>query len=157
MMGWTRSRKRRPAIASRSRWQQPASPVELTNPGAFDGLREWVLSLPWVVERPRDPAAPSVLTFAVDCKPLACRRVWFMSGVQGDADWAGTGLAVVLPRETAVAVEDDGDGHGVALLAGGHVLVSLTAMAASDPARSERVLLDAYNHALSPSTVADSP
>src|SRR6478672_6630004 len=41
----------------------------------IDRMHEWVLSLPWVVERPDDDTAPGVRYFAVDCEPLDRRQV----------------------------------------------------------------------------------
>ena len=120
----------------------------------LDGLYEWVQSLPWVVERPRDSDAPQARTFAVDCRPLGIRRIWLVTGVHGDAQWGSTGLAVVLPLEAATAVAADGEGRGVAFLKGGHVLVSVNGDP-PDPMQVERLLLSAYGHAMSTSSATD--
>ena len=42
---------------------------------AFDNLHEWVLSLPWVVERPFNVGTPGVRSFAVDCEPLGRKQL----------------------------------------------------------------------------------
>ena len=127
----------------------------MTAAGDLDGVHEWVLSLPWVVERPRDPNAPDARTFAVDCEPLGCRRIWLVTGVHGDTNCSGAGLAVVLPLEAASAVAADGEGRGVAFLQGGHVLVRLSTHPARQPRRVECLLLHAYGHAMSAPSATD--
>src|SRR4051812_13423390 len=42
----------------------PAPAVAANRTTPFDDLHEWVLSLPWVVERPVDPENPEMRSFA---------------------------------------------------------------------------------------------
>jgi hypothetical protein len=42
-------------------------------------LNEWVLSLPWVVEK-HGGLGGGVRLFGVDCEPLQRRRVWLITG-----------------------------------------------------------------------------
>jgi hypothetical protein len=121
----------------------------LTEADALEGLHEWVLSLPWVVERAPNPTEPDVRYFGVDCEPLGQRRIWLVTGIDGEDDWGGTGMAVVLPRAESAAVEDDGERHGVVPLRAGHVLVSVARPQANQPRQVERLLLSAYDHAMS--------
>jgi hypothetical protein len=48
---------------------------------AFDDFHEWVLSLPWVVERPYALATPGVRGFGVECEPLDRRQLWLLTGL----------------------------------------------------------------------------
>jgi hypothetical protein len=122
--------------------------------GDLDGLHEWVRSLPWVVERPRDPDAPHARTFAVDCGLLGVRRVWLVTGIHDETVRRGAGLAVVLPEEAVSAVAADGEGRGVAFLTGGHALVTLSTDR-RQPLEVERLLLSAYCHAMSAPNATD--
>ena len=113
----------------------------------LDRMREWVLSLPWVVKRPDDHWTPGVACFAVDCEPLHRRQVWLLTGLTSH-DHA-SGLAVVLPLEAAAEIEERGLGRGFALLSDQHVLVALTIEAASRRQSIEAVVLMAYGYAMS--------
>jgi hypothetical protein len=63
-------------------------------------LHEWVLSLPWVVERPARQRPSGPRHFAVNCKPTGCRRIWLTTGPVGDrGDRQELTIAVVLPIE----------------------------------------------------------
>ena len=55
---------------------------------AYRDVREWVLSLPWVVERPTDGSRPGVRLLAVDCPPLGRRQLWLVTGL-GPAPYVG--------------------------------------------------------------------
>ena len=57
--------------------QRASSPLAS---GAFDDLHEWVLSLPWVVERPYSLATPGVRAFTVACEPLGRQSLWLLTG-----------------------------------------------------------------------------
>lgn len=135
--------------------RRPNKRATMTGPGEFDSLHEWVLSLPWVVERPRDPDAPDTRTFAVDCEPLGYRRIWLVTGIHSDADCGGIGLAVVLPLDAASAVAADGEARCVAFLQGGSVLVTLSTNPVCQPLQVERPLLSAYGHAMSAPSATD--
>jgi hypothetical protein len=127
----------------------------MTEHDKFDRLHEWVLSLPWVVERPRDPDAPDTRTFAVDCGPLGYRSIWLVTGLHSDTDCGDTGLAVVLPLDAASTATADGEACGVAFLPGGYVLVSPSTGPANHPLQVERLLLSAYGHAMSAPSTTD--
>src|SRR5512139_2164815 len=68
-----------------------------------DDTAEWILGLPWVVERPYSLSTPGVRTFAVDCEPLARRRLWLVSGLRD-----GCGIAVIVPAEVAYQLQVTG-------------------------------------------------
>jgi hypothetical protein len=65
---------------------------------ALDDFHEWLLSLPWVVERPYNLETPGVRCFGVECEPLGRRQLWLVAGRQRQlAD--GIGLAVIVPSD----------------------------------------------------------
>ena len=129
--------------------RQPKQREAITPGGGLEGIHKWVLSLPWVVERPRDASAPKARTFAVDCEPLGYRRIWLVTGIHDERDWGGTDLAVVLPAGAAALVVADGEGQCVAFLHGDHVLVGLSKNPARPTTEVERLLWDAYGYAMS--------
>jgi hypothetical protein len=108
------------------------------------GLEEWVLRMPWVVERP-DGFAPGVRVFGVDCEPINVRRVWLVTGM-GDAGPDGDGVAVILPNYVARFVEELGWAWTAAPLPVGHVLMKASSFA--DPREIEALVRTAYDCAL---------
>jgi hypothetical protein len=114
-----------------------------------DRFHEWVLSLPWVVERPYDAETPGLRCFAIDCEPLGRRQVWLISGLQSDSDPAETGVAVIVPAEAALSIEDIGWGRMVAMLSADHVLVALNCRSADLRQTLEALVFTAYGHAMS--------
>jgi len=48
---------------------------------ARDTFHDWILSLPWVVERPYVLGIRGVRAFAIDCPPLDIRRMWLVTGL----------------------------------------------------------------------------
>src|ERR1700693_1191755 len=68
---------------------------------ALDDFHGWLLSLPWVVERPYGLDTPGVRSFGVDCEPLGRRQLWLITGLQRHVDTDGIGLAVIVPTDTA--------------------------------------------------------
>jgi hypothetical protein len=93
----------------------------------IDGLRAWVLSLPFVNEHTEEGADAKLREFVVDCPPLRIRRVWLVMHASGPDS-----------EVLAFITEDDGDVSCVGL-----GLPQIT----SDPAHVEAVLLLAYEHA----------
>jgi hypothetical protein len=94
-----------------------------------------------VIERPYSLDTPGVRTFAVECEPLARRRMWLVSGLR-----EGSGISVIVPADVATRLEQQGLATASAPMPPGHVLVAVDddlGMAAL-----ERVVLDAYSHAL---------
>jgi hypothetical protein len=113
---------------------------------AFDDFRDWVLSLPWVVERPYSLGTPDVRCFGIDCEPLGRRQLWLLSGL-GNA--AGMGLAVILPTEEALALQGAGLVRTLAPMPGGHMLVSMSGDTADNRNEIEALVLKAYGYAMS--------
>jgi hypothetical protein len=109
---------------------------------AQDDFHEWILSLPWVVERPCIPGAPSVRTFAIACEPLDVRQVWLVTGLP-----PGRRVAVVVPSSLAVEWEMHGVGRALAPMPHRYTLFGLHAEA--DDIDVERVLLETYGTVLS--------
>jgi len=104
-------------------------------------LHEWVLSLPWVVERPYSVGAPGVRIFAVDCGPIGVRRVWLVTGLPNSS-----GIAVIVSEELADDLDTINLAQPLAPMPASHVLTSLCPDA--DEIAIERVLLEAYSSAL---------
>jgi hypothetical protein len=104
----------------------------------------WVLSLPWVVERPY-ALAPGVRSFAIDCPPLDIRRLWLVTGL-GRAAGNATQVSVIVPREASWTIETVGWGRAVAQMPADHVLMTNDAGDAS--ADVEALVLAGYGHAM---------
>jgi hypothetical protein len=88
--------------ARRRNWLRAAARTvgleELVAPlDGLDELTRWVLGLPWTVELPTSPSAPTIRRFAIDCAPLDCQAVWLLVGSFDD---------LALPDEIHVALPD---------------------------------------------------
>jgi hypothetical protein len=116
---------------------------------AFGGLHEWVLSLPWVVERPFSLEAPGVRCFAVDCEPLGRRQLWLVTGLDNNGGTSGPGITMLVPQPAANAMESTGQGRVVAPMPDGHALVTMDASSCQQPQEVEALLLTAYRYAMS--------
>ena len=120
----------------------PLNMNTLTIAAAYRDLHEWVMSLPWVVERPARFAS-EVRTFAVECEPLERCRLWLITGMSST-----NGLAVIVPAEAARDVEASGLGRAVAPMPPYNTLVALTDIAARDAHCVEKMVLVGYSHAM---------
>lgn len=118
-------------------------------PRAFDDFHDWVLSLPWVVERPYSLATPGVRTFGVDCEPLGRRQLWLLTGLQQQLDSDGIGLAVIVPADVADELEAIGRGRCVAPMPARHALVAVDGDMIGLRAEREALVLTAYGCAMS--------
>ena len=116
---------------------------------ALDDLHAWLLSLPWVVERPFSLDTPGVCCFGVDCAPLGRRRLWLITGLQLQVDVDGIGLAVILPAGAALDLEDVGRGRIAAPMPGGHALVMVCGEFFAGHQELEALALSAYDCAMS--------
>jgi hypothetical protein len=117
-------------------------------PRAFDDFHEWVLSLPWIVERPYSLGSPGVRCFGVDCPPLGRKQMWLFTGLQGRLD-SGLGLAVIVPTEAAHELEDVGWGRTVAPMPPGNQLVAVSDESIDRRSELEVLVLTAYGYAMS--------
>jgi hypothetical protein len=116
---------------------------------ALDDFHEWLLSLPWVAERPHSRVTPGVRCFAVDCAPLGRRQLWLITGLHLHVDINGIGLAVILPTGAAHDLEDVGRGLIVAPMPVGHALVKVHGESLSGRQELEALALTAYSYAMS--------
>ena len=116
---------------------------------AFDNLHEWVLSLPWVVERPFGVGTTGVRSFAIECEPLGRRQLWLITGLLNHRRGTGDAVAVILPREAAIAAEVAGLGRQTVPMPADHVLVVAYDDAGADWLRDEALVLSAYSHTMS--------
>ena len=114
-----------------------------------DDFHEWVLSLPWVVERPFSLDTPGVRSFGVDCEPLGRRRLWLLTGVRHELGINGIGLAVVVPWHAANDIECAGWGQSVAPMPGEHALVNVYSELLGRRHDIEALVLAAYVYAMS--------
>ena len=115
---------------------------------AFDDFHDWVLSLPWVVERPYSLATPGVRSFAVDCEPLDRRQLWLITGLQRPPSEGRIAIAVIVPLETADAIENAGWGKRLAPMPAGNVLVTASRAAVDGRHQVEALALSAYGCAI---------
>ena len=115
---------------------------------AFADFHEWVLSLPWTVERPYSLETPGVRCFGIDCPPLGRRRMWMLTGLQRTADPTGLGLAVIVPQTAAAEVESLGWGCTVAAMPAGQALATVDSAHVSLET-VEALVLTAYSCAMS--------
>jgi hypothetical protein len=106
-----------------------------------DDLHEWILGLPWVVERHYEFGVRGVRIFALDCAPLEVRAVWLVTGLP-----MSSGVAVVVPLELAEDLDVLALAEPIAPMPAGHALASVCS--ASDDQDVERVVLAAYAAAL---------
>jgi hypothetical protein len=114
-------RRRRPTPRSSS------SAIASNGRDGIDGLRAWVLSLPFVNEHTGEGADANLREFVVDCPPLRIRRIWLVMHATGPDS-----------EVLAFVTHDDGDVSCVGL-----GMPHMT----SDPAHVEAVLLLAYQSA----------
>ena len=131
------------------RRQQPQHATDDHPPRAFDDFHEWILSLPWVVERPPSLAAPGVRTFGVDCEPLGRRQLWLLTGLQQQLESDGFGMAVIVPSDVAAEVEAVGWGRCVAPMPARHAMVAVYGDTLGQRAELEAFVLTAYGYAMS--------
>jgi hypothetical protein len=106
-----------------------------------DTFHEWILSLPWVVERPYSLGFPGVRAFAVDCPPVGVRRIWLVTGIPHSS-----GIAMIVSERVADDLDLINLARPLAPMPPGHVLTSLCPDA--NDRDVERVLLQAYSSAL---------
>jgi hypothetical protein len=107
-----------------------------------DPFHDWILSLPWVVERPPVAGIRGVRAFAVDCQPLDIRRMWLVTGLP-----LGRGIALVVENSRAEAYEAAGVATPITPMPARHTMVGLSEDLGE--AELERVILDVYGTLLS--------
>jgi len=116
---------------------------------AFDDFHEWVLSLPWVVERPYKVGTAGVRSFGVDCELLGRRQLWLLTGLQRQLEVDGFGIAVIVPEAAASEIEAGSWGRSIAPMRAGHVMVTVYGDLADRRHDVEALVLSAYEHAMS--------
>lgn len=117
--------------------------------GDLDRFHEWLLNLPWVIERPYCLDTPGVRSFAVDCEPLVRRQMWLITGLRRPLLAGDSGIAVILPLAAADIVEAAGWGRRGVLMPARHVLVTACGDATARPREVEALALCAYSYAMS--------
>ena len=122
------------------RWMNNPSHPARRRPPASDEFHTWVLSLPWVVERPYFSEPLGIRVFAIACEPLEIRQLWLVTGLVSR-------VAVVVPDSVAQSYEADGLGRPIASMPADHTFFGLYDVPAID---LERVVLEAYGVALAP-------
>jgi len=114
----------------------------------FKDFHDWVLSLPWVVERPYSLSTPGVRSFAVDCQPLDRRQLWLITGLQQPPREPRISVAVIVPVEAAEAIENSGWGDPVTPMPAGHVLLAAKSETVDRRQTLEALALTAYSCAI---------
>ena len=116
---------------------------------AFGDIHEWVLSLPWVVERPYSLATPGVRCFGVECEPLGLRQLWLVTGLVDNAPSSDASITVIVPREAADDIEAAGWGRPISPMPYGHMLMSVDGPVFDRRRDVEALVLTAYSYAMS--------
>lgn len=116
---------------------------------AFDDFHEWVLSLPWVVERPYSLGTPGVRAFGIECEPLGRRQLWLVTGLYDQPESEAAPIAVILPSDAAAEIEISGRGRKLAPMPCSHALVSVDGDTVSGREAVEALVLTAYGYAMS--------
>ena len=129
--------------------RQASETTTTTETPAFDDFHDWVLSLPWVVERPYSLGTPGVRSFGIDCEPLGRRQLWLVTGLRSQFDADGMGLAVILPTEAALEVQGAGRGRSLSPMPGRQALVSINGDTVHRREDVEALVLSAYGYAMS--------
>jgi hypothetical protein len=115
---------------------------------AFGDFHDWVLSLPWVVERSHSLATPGVRSFAIDCEPLGRRQLWLVTGLHEHLKIGSRDAAVILPLEAARSIENAGRGRALVPMPGQNVLMAVPCGGAGRE-EIEAITLVAYSYAMS--------
>ena len=118
--------------------------TRMRQPGTAASFHEWVLSLPWVVERPYSLGTRNVRSFAVDFEPVGCRRLWLVTGLRRSLQPSSIDIAVIVPDEGARALEEAGWGRTVTAMPGRRALVRASAEVTAKPRMIEDLALSAY-------------
>ncbi len=116
--------------------------------GGFADFHEWVLSLPWVVERPHSCGTPRVRTFGVDYEPLDRHRIWLITGLHKPSEVDAVGLAVIIPDDAADAIVEAGWAYRWAPISAGHVLMRASDESAIRPKGPNCFAIAAYSYAM---------
>jgi hypothetical protein len=125
------------------------NPVAPNQGSPLDNFHEWLLSLPWVVERPYSLDTPGVRCFGIDCALLGRRQLWLITGLQRHVAVDGMGLAVILPTDAAHELETVGRGRIVAPMPVRHALVAVYGESLTGRQELEAFALTAYTFAMS--------
>ncbi len=131
------------------RRREPQITTTTTAAPAFTDLHDWVLSLPWVVERPYSLDTPGVRCFGVECEPLGRRQLWLITGMQRQLAVHDLGLAVIVPAEVAQDLEDMCWGRIVAPMPAYHAVVTVHTASLASRQNLEALVLTAYGCAMS--------
>src|SRR5262245_1352457 len=97
-------------------------PSGLSRPAVeSDTFHDWILSLPWVVERPYVAGVRGVRAFAIDCQPLDIHRMWLVTGLPH-----GRGIALIVEDSRAERYESVGVASPITPMPARHTLVGLS-------------------------------
>ena len=107
-----------------------------------DTFHDWILSLPWVVERPYVVGIRGARAFAVDCQPLDIRRMWLVTGLP-----YGRSIALIVDNARAERYEATGVATPITPMPALHTLVGLSEDL--EEVELEHVILDVYGTLLS--------
>jgi hypothetical protein len=124
-----------------------ATPIALIDDQqALNRIHTFVISLPWVVERPH-AFAQHLRMFAVDCEPLELQRLWLVTSLGGEAAAGESRVQVILPKAEARRAEKAGWGVRGMSMPPDHIL--MRTYACSNAADTDALILTAYECAMS--------
>ena len=132
----------RPDVSRIVIWKRDPLPRDRRSCADRDTFHPWILSLPWVVERPHVSGISGVRAFAVDCQPLDIRRMWLVTGLP-----LGRGIAVIVEKSRAEAYEAEGVAMPITPMPARHTMIGLSEDLGE--ADLERVILEVYGTLLS--------
>ena len=123
-------------------WKRDPLPHDSWSRAESDTFHNWILSLPWVIERPYVAGVRGVRAFAIDCQPLDIRRMWLVTGLP-----RGRGIALIVESSQADAYEAAGVATPITPMPALHTMIGLSEdLGETD---LERVILDVYGTLLS--------
>ena len=124
------------------------SSISSRRPRHLENFHEWVLSLPWVVERPHGSGGRQVRSFAVECEPLDRQRLWLLTGLR--QSWRFEfDIAVMVPAEAVRSLENTGWGRALSPMPNGRVLMTISDAAMEGLQGLQAFVLTAYAYAMS--------
>lgn len=123
-------------------WKRDPPPRDPWSRADRSTFHDWILSLPWVVERSYVAGVRGVRAFAIDCRPLDIRRMWLVTGLRHDR-----AIALIVDNSQAEAYEVAGVATPITPMPALHTMIGLSEdLGETD---LERVILEVYGRLLS--------
>ena len=127
----------------------PANPTPVEGSHVFAHFHDWVLSLPWVVERPYSLGTQGVRAFGVECELLDLHKLWLVTGMQPRGRAHPVDIAVIIPDGAARTIEDLGWARPLSPMPARQVLMKASSDVMASPREVEALVVSAYTFAMS--------